>query len=273
MYYHKMEINKQQIKSKDMTKNNFILMIILLLGTITLSAQDTKKDNETSKEKKVQTFVFSFDSKELGDKLDKALAKVESIDKDLLNKRMTEFKFKMGDLKEKMGDLKLKIGDFENSKVKIWSDDANVFTFSINDNDQDPASLFDRLSKYKGISSIYISKSMLNLVGDMNLNMGDMNVKDVSKKLDQIEIYTATDSKTMKYMSYEISKVKKNKDYELLMNVKKDGEDMTFYGVKDKKNFKEMIMITSKKEKGVIIRMVGNFTIDDIQKVAKKADK
>lgn len=255
-----------------MTKKNFILMIILLIGAVTLSAQDTKKDVEDGKEKKTQTFVFSFDSKDLGDKLDKALAKVESLDKDLVNKRMTEFKFKMGNLKEKMGDLHLKLESQGDSNFKIWTSDSDAFTFSMADNSQDPSSLFDRLSKYKGISSIYISKSMLNLVGDMNLNMGDVNVKDVSKKLDQIEIYTATDSKTMKYMAYEISKVKKNKDYELLMNVKKDGEDLTFYGVRDKKNFKEMIMITSKKEKGVIIRMVGNFTIDDIQKVAKKAE-
>lgn len=255
-----------------MTKKNFILMIILLIGAVTLSAQDTKKDVEDGKEKKTQTFVFSFDSKDLGDKLDKALAKVESLDKDLVNKRMTEFKFKMGNLKEKMGDLHLKLESQGDSNFKIWTSDSDAFTFSMADNYQDPSSLFDRLSKYKGISSIYISKSMLNLVGDMNLNMGDVNVKDVSKKLDQIEIYTATDSKTMKYMAYEISKVKKNKDYELLMNVKKDGEDLTFYGVRDKKNFKEMIMITSKKEKGVIIRMVGNFTIDDIQKVAKKAE-
>lgn len=247
-------------------------MIILLIGAVTLSAQDTKKDVEDGKEKKTQTFVFSFDSKDLGDKLDKALAKVESLDKDLVNKRMTEFKFKMGNLKEKMGDLHLKLESQGDSNFKIWTSDSDTFTFSMTDNSQDPSSLFDRLSKYKGISSIYISKSMLNLVGDMNLNMGDVNVKDVSKKLDQIEIYTATDSKTMKYMAYEISKVKKNKDYELLMNVKKDGEDLTFYGVRDKKNFKEMIMITSKKEKGVIIRMVGNFTIDDIQKVAKKAE-
>lgn len=247
-------------------------MIILLIGAVTLSAQDTKKDVEDGKEKKTQTFVFSFDSKDLGDKLDKALAKVESLDKDLVNKRMTEFKFKMGNLKEKMGDLHLKLESQGDSNFKIWTSDSDAFTFSMADNSQDPSSLFDRLSKYKGISSIYISKSMLNLVGDMNLNMGDVNVKDVSKKLDQIEIYTATDSKTMKYMAYEISKVKKNKDYELLMNVKKDGEDLTFYGVRDKKNFKEMIMITSKKEKGVIIRMVGNFTIDDIQKVAKKAE-
>lgn len=247
-------------------------MIILLIGAVTLSAQDTKKDVEDGKEKKTQTFVFSFDSKDLGDKLDKALAKVESLDKDLVNKRMTEFKFKMGNLKEKMGDLHLKLESQGDSNFKIWTSDSDAFTFSMADNYQDPSSLFDRLSKYKGISSIYISKSMLNLVGDMNLNMGDVNVKDVSKKLDQIEIYTATDSKTMKYMAYEISKVKKNKDYELLMNVKKDGEDLTFYGVRDKKNFKEMIMITSKKEKGVIIRMVGNFTIDDIQKVAKKAE-
>lgn len=255
-----------------MNKKNFILLIIFLFGSIGLYAQDAKSDDGNSKGKKARTYVFSFDGKELGDRLDKALAKVESIDKDLLNKRMTEFKFKMGDLKEKMGDLKLKVESLGDSEFKVWTNGAGAFTFSSNDNSQDPANLFDRLSKFKGISSIYISKSMLNLVGDMDLNMGDMNVKDISKKLDQIEIYTATDSKTMKYMSYEVSRVSKNKDYELLMNIKKDGEDLTFYGVKDKKNFKEMIMITSKNGKGVIIRMVGNFSIDDIQKIAKKVD-
>ena len=133
---------------------------------------------------------------------------------------------------------------------------------------QAQSSLFNKLGNNKSINSIYISKTMLGMAS--NMSMGAANIKVIANKLEQLEIYTSETKDAANMMKKEMGALSKNKMYDLLMNMR-DGESNTsFYALKVKDNFKELIMITDESESCVIIRMVGDFTMEDIQKVTGK---
>lgn len=130
------------------------------------------------------------------------------------------------------------------------------------------SSLFNKLGNNKSINSIYISKAMLSMAP--NTNVGGANVKDIASKLEQLEIYTSETKDAASMMRKEVEILAKNKTYELLMNMKDGGDTVSFYALKNKDKFKELIMVTDESEQCVIIRMVGDFTMEEIQKVTGK---
>jgi len=104
-----------------------------------------------------------------------------------------------------------------------------------------------------------------------NMNAGNINVKGLAGKLEQLEIYNSDGNKdASKVMREEIASLVKTKKYEVLMSVKEDGENITFYAYKEKDKFKDLIMFMEEPTECSIIRIVGNFTAEDVQGVMGK---
>ena len=103
-----------------------------------------------------------------------------------------------------------------------------------------------------------------------NIHMGGANIRDIANKLEQLEIYTAESKESSTMMKKDIEVLARNKTYELLMNLKDGMQTITFYALKNKDKFRELIMVTKETDQCVIIRMVGDFTMADIQKVTSK---
>lgn len=128
--------------------------------------------------------------------------------------------------------------------------------------------MFEKFSNSKNITTVFVSKSLLSMMP--NMDMGGVNVKSLSKKLEQLEIYTGESKDAMKLMKAEMNALAKNKSYEVLMTVKDDDEHVIFYAQKDKgDSFKDLIMFVSDSDDCTIIRIVGHFTTEDIQNVIK----
>ncbi|MBK5721720.1 DUF4252 domain-containing protein [Dysgonomonas sp. Marseille-P4677] len=129
--------------------------------------------------------------------------------------------------------------------------------------------MFDRLSNNKDISTVYISKSLLGMMPKMD--MGGADIKGLASKLEQLEIYSSENSKeASKLMRTEIEAMVKAKTYETLMSIKDKGDNITFYAHKEKERFKDLIMFINAPDECTIIRIVGNFTAEDIQSVMNK---
>lgn len=127
--------------------------------------------------------------------------------------------------------------------------------------------MFDKFSNEKNISIVYVSKALLNMMP--NMDMGGANVKGLAGKLDQIEIYTSENKDAMKMMKSETESMRTNKAYEVLMSVKEGDENTVFYAQKDKDKFKDLVMLVSEPNEFTIIRIMGSFTAEDIQKVVE----
>lgn len=127
---------------------------------------------------------------------------------------------------------------------------------------------FDKMGMNQDVNSVYISKAMLSMTP--NIAMGGANVKDIANKLEQLEIYSSESKEASIMMKKDIEVLARNKTYELLMNLKDGMQTITFYALKNKDKFRELIMVTKEMDQCVIIRMVGDFTMADIQKVTSK---
>lgn len=132
--------------------------------------------------------------------------------------------------------------------------------------------MFDRLSNNKEISTVYISKSLLGMMP--NMDMGGADIKGLANKLEQLEIYSSENSKdASKLMRTEIEAMVRAKTYETLMSIKDKDDNITFYAHKDKDKFKDLIMFINEPNECTIIRIIGNFTAEDIQSVMNNKKK
>lgn len=129
--------------------------------------------------------------------------------------------------------------------------------------------LFNKLEDNDKVTVVYISKSLLKMAGS-NVNSTKANIGGLINKLDQLEIYSTEDLLTARTMNAEASKYIKNNTYESLMKVKDGSDKIDFLITKDngkKDQIKEFIMFIAGEKESTIIRLLGTFTMEDIQKV------
>jgi hypothetical protein len=149
--------------------------------------------------------------------------------------------------------------------------------------------------KNTSIGTTYVTKSMWDLIPDMKI--GNMTVADLQDMLDQVEIYYTSRERlglSPDAFIHNAIEVAENNNYELIMQLSNEIEQtapkidlrsnaldqkpvgskqVIFYAKKDKENeymFKDLILINTEITspmggKCTVIRLLGNFTIDDIQ--------
>jgi hypothetical protein len=106
-----------------------------------------------------------------------------------------------------------------------------------------------------------------------NINTGGVNIKDIVPKIESMKIIT-TEKKTIKETMYSDFKkiINNEKSYEELMRIK-DGKDaITFNVRKEGNDIRELIMLINEEDSFVVIQILGNFTIEDLEKITKDAD-
>ena len=111
---------------------------------------------------------------------------------------------------------------------------------------------------------------MLNLAGGQNFgNRGKINFKALSGKVESVQILTSEKGKVKDELAKEISAITKN-GYEMLMQVKDEGEQVDFY-VKNKsdKTISEFIISVNDPDETAFIRITGAFTMDDLRELIK----
>lgn len=128
--------------------------------------------------------------------------------------------------------------------------------------------MFQKLGNEKNISVVYISKALLELAG--NMNIGSENIQSLAGKLTMLEIYTSEDVNSIKLMKNEAEKLLNDgSELTTLMKAKDGDQNVTFVGKKSKDgNISELLMISDEKSEFSIIRLVGNFTMKDIEKIS-----
>ena len=135
---------------------------------------------------------------------------------------------------------------------------------------------FEQFSKMDGVTSVYISKTMLSMIPkNSKMNYGGVNVGSFLNKLSSILILTSEDQKIAPQMLSLANERVKGRDYELLMRVKSDDNDNVNFFMKGKpEDIRELIMIVAGNDgENVVMQFLGNFTLDDIQKMTEGFNK
>jgi hypothetical protein len=128
--------------------------------------------------------------------------------------------------------------------------------------------MFEKLSNHKDVTSVYISKTLLGMVS--NFNTGGADIRSLAGKLEQIEIYNSNGNREANRIINEgVEELIKAKTYEVLMRVRDGGSstDIVFYAQKERNHFRDLIMHITQANSATIIRIMGVFTAEDIQKV------
>jgi len=134
-------------------------------------------------------------------------------------------------------------------------------------------SIFEKYENEENVTIVSISKSMFNLIPG-NLKTGNIDIKNVLPKIESLLIITSDNSRMKEKMSAEFkSLIEKNKNYEELMRVKSDKTNVTFNIRKKGDMINELIMLVNDEEDFVAIQLLGNFLLEDIQKLATEAQQ
>ena len=130
-------------------------------------------------------------------------------------------------------------------------------------------SLFEKYEHEDNVTIVSISKSMFNLIPG-NIKTNNIDIKSITTKIESMLLITSEKS-SIKQKMYDDFKslVEKNKAYEELMRIRSDKTNVTFNIRKKGDLINELIMLVNDEDDFVAIQILGSFTIEDIQKVAK----
>ena len=90
-------------------------------------------------------------------------------------------------------------------------------------------SFFDKYAEMDGVTSVYITKSMLSLFPKGQTNVNGINIGDIASRLDNIQILSADEQPIVDKLRKETSHINTRNGYEELMRVREDGEKTTIY--------------------------------------------
>ena len=126
-------------------------------------------------------------------------------------------------------------------------------------------SFFDKYAEMEGVTSVYISKSMLGLLPDADSTVNGIHIGNIASRLDNIQILSSDESAIISKLRKETADINTKNGYEELMRVRENGEKATIY-FKDKKGKKkEFVLLVDEKDEFTIISIVGDLTLKEIQ--------
>ena len=126
-------------------------------------------------------------------------------------------------------------------------------------------SFFDKYAEMDGVTSVYITKSMLSLFPKGQANVNGINIGDIASRLDNIQILSTDEQPIVDKLRKETSHINTRNGYEELMRVREDGEKTTIYFKDSKKDKKEFVLLVDEKDEFTIISIVGDLTLQEIQ--------
>ena len=126
-------------------------------------------------------------------------------------------------------------------------------------------SFFDKYAEMDGVTSVYITKSMLSLFPKGQTNVNGVNIGNIASRLDNIQILSTDEQPIVDKLRKETSHINTRNGYEELMRVREDGEKTTIYFKDSKKDKKEFVLLQDAKDEFTIISIVGNLTLQEIQ--------
>jgi hypothetical protein len=130
--------------------------------------------------------------------------------------------------------------------------------------------LFDKYSEMDNVTSVSISKAMFQMMPNFETN--GLNLMNLKGKIEGLQILTTENNSIKETMRNDFKNLI-GKDHEELMKVKDGKTRATFY-VKQKGDLiSELIMLADTDKSFNVIRLSGNFTLQDIQEITKEMNK
>ncbi len=125
--------------------------------------------------------------------------------------------------------------------------------------------LFSKYGDMKGVSSVYISKVMIE--SNPNLFAKDIYIGKVSGQLYSVQILSTMDNNVKKDLRKDLRSLVQSSKYELLMKQKGTVSSSEFYLSRKGDKVKELIMIIDGAATLKFVYLEGDMTLKDIQRI------
>ena len=129
--------------------------------------------------------------------------------------------------------------------------------------------LFDKYENEDDVTIVSISKSMFNMIPG-NISKSNVDIQNILPKIESLLLITSKKISIKEKMALEFkSLVEINKNYEELMRIRDGKTNIIFNAKKEGNIVKELIMLINDENDFVAIQILGNFTLEEIQQIAK----
>ncbi|MFI3240644.1 MAG: DUF4252 domain-containing protein [Bacteroidales bacterium] len=130
--------------------------------------------------------------------------------------------------------------------------------------------IFNKYSKTKGVTNVYISKTMLSLIQDcdpmdqmLGLDSNDVNIdKDMLRNLENINILISENSQIVKDIETDFSQTVTDEKYQLFMKIDDEINDIEIYIIKNEDIIENILLKFKFNNNGqlIIISFTGKMT-------------
>lgn len=121
---------------------------------------------------------------------------------------------------------------------------------------------FEECENIPGITTVYVSKAMISLAGDLNIESDNMDFNSIASKIDGLWVITAADDKAKILKSK--AKVFSSKEYEKLVSVREDDETVDILMRSLGKDKNECVIKAFESDEATVVIIKGSFTLQDI---------
>ena len=127
--------------------------------------------------------------------------------------------------------------------------------------------LFEKYAEKDGVTSVYISKKMFQLMPSMET--AGLNLINMKGKIESLQILTCENESLQEQMRKDFRGLIKI-EQEALQRVRDGGSKITFYIKQKGELINELIMLSDDEKEFSVIQLLGQFTLQDIQEITKE---
>lgn len=132
-------------------------------------------------------------------------------------------------------------------------------------------SIYNKYSEEKDVSAVYISPAMFRLIGKLpDMNLGgeeDVNLTSLIKSLDGFYLIDSDNQDVNAGLEADFKRFVNGGKYELLMEVKEEGETVTLYIISNDKTVTSFVMLAKEGDECTFICMDGQMSKEDLEKL------
>ena len=134
--------------------------------------------------------------------------------------------------------------------------------------------IFKKFADHEGVTTMYISKKMLNMItdyskslgffGNGNININNIRINNFLGRISSLQCLSCEDEDTIDEIRKEIAYIKDDDDYELLMSIKEDDEQLCIY-TKEGKKENQYILLSDTPDEFNFLLLKGKITREELQ--------
>lgn len=126
---------------------------------------------------------------------------------------------------------------------------------------------FDKFDDKDGVTTVYISASMLKMMG--NVQAGNKDISRIAKRLDHIQVLECERPSLIGNIKNTALSYYNQAKYAVVMKTKSNGEDVTIYEKKYQNGKNEYVLLMVEHDEITIVNLLGRITLEEIKSIAK----